>query len=160
MANHYTIVQGGAVVTVFGGPQNPVGLPGYTVITSDTDPLWVAWLASQSAASTEATITAAYSNIRTAGLEVTWTTSSLNGTYGTTTADQLNLNSWMLLAGTNDFPGFYYDDDAVRHTITAAQFQALYNAVTTYIANVIDVYQKRLAGTSPPWPTATASINL
>jgi hypothetical protein len=158
MAQHFVIVQGGVVVQVFGGPQNPVGLPGYQVLPDDSDPLWFAWLAAQAAKSATNTTNIRYATALAAGVIVSSIgTPALDGTYGTTTADQINFNASMSLFGIGAFPGFFYAG-ASKITMTGAQFETIFSVTMAYLAALNDAYQQTLAGGAPAWPSNVLTV--
>ncbi len=95
MMTRYVIVQNGAVVTVFGGPQ-PVDTAGYEEL-AETDALWVAYLLAQAQASQTVILKTACDAAITGGFSAAALGAAY--TYPSAATDQANLAQTAAAAG-------------------------------------------------------------
>ena len=85
-------------------------------------------------------------------------TAALNGTYGTTAQDEINITGLQVAVNVNAFPGFYRDRAGARHAMTGAQFTAIATAAMTFIVAVEEAKAAALAGGAWAAPAAQANI--
>jgi hypothetical protein len=85
-------------------------------------------------------------------------TPALNGVYGTSGADEINITGLQVAVAANVFPGFYRDQVGNRHTMTGAEFTAIATAIMNFTVAVDEAKAVAMAG--GPWvaPANTASI--
>ena len=94
------------------------------------------------------------------GVQVTSSsTPALNGTYGTSMQDQVNLTALQtsITAGV-PWIGYLRDIIGVSHTMTAVQFTSIAAAILGFVAAADAAYAAAVAGQSPTWPSNQVTV--
>ena len=86
-------------------------------------------------------------------------TPALNGTYGTSMQDQVNLTALQtsITAGV-PWIGYLRDIIGVSHTMTAVQFTSIAAAILGFVAAADAAYAAAVAGQSPTWPSNQVTV--
>lgn len=94
-----------------------------------------------------------------AGLTITSTsTPSLNGTYGASQQDEINVTALQVAVANNVFPGFYRDKSGTKHTMTSAQFTEIATAIMDFVVAVDEAEATATAGGTWTAPSNAATI--
>lgn len=84
---------------------------------------------------------------------------TLNGTYGTTPQDEINMTGLLVAVSSNVFPGYCRDISGMRRAMTPTQFTALAGAVLDYVATLDAARNLALEGGVASWPSASVAID-
>jgi len=138
---------GGAVDTVYGGPQPQ---DSSVVEIADSDARYVAWLAA-------GTVQAAYAAAIQAGLAITSSGSpAISGTYGIATTDLLAMTAMQLaVEAGKPLPAAYWDSKGNHGAFTAPQVTNIADAIFNYEALLVAWVSGGGVGTQP---AASATI--
>lgn len=94
-----------------------------------------------------------------AGLTITSAgTPALNGIYGTSPQDQVNMTGLQVSVAAGVFPGSVRDRAGAKHEMTAAQFTAIATAILGFIVAINDARAAALAGGAWVAPATEANI--
>jgi hypothetical protein len=102
---------------------------------------------------------AAAASLLAAGLTIASAgTAALDGTYGTTAQDQINLTGLQAAVAQAVFPGFYRDRAGTRHDMTGEQFTAIATAILDFVVAVDEAKATALGGGAWVAPATVANI--